>query len=155
SWSSACPNQNTSTGLTARNSWVAVMHNYRCSETPDFIINESPPLQATSTTFVDSSCNGYTDAHLLTQAIARTQPYAYAWNSVPAQNAALATGLPAGTFTLTVTDVNGCQETMSAQLVDPPVLIADIQVMGNNICFGDSAGVAVGQGIGGTSPYTY
>ncbi|MBL0053769.1 MAG: SprB repeat-containing protein [Bacteroidetes bacterium] len=37
-----------------------------------------------------------------------TAPYTYLWNTGVAQTTAIATGLGAGTYTVTITDANGC-----------------------------------------------
>ena len=46
-------------------------------------------------------------------------PYAYSWNTEPAQNNATATNLAAGTYTVTVTDNNGCSASTSVQITQP------------------------------------
>ena len=46
-------------------------------------------------------------------------PYTYSWNTVPAQNNATATNLGDGTYTVTVTDNNGCSASKSVQIIEP------------------------------------
>jgi gliding motility-associated-like protein len=154
-WSCNCPNQNTASNLVAGNYWVEITDNYGCIDTLDFVINELPPLQVQDSVLNNPSCFGGADGQIQSIASGGTSPYSFEWDSNPAQFNALATGLSDGTFTVTVTDSNGCQALASVQLIEPTELIADAQVLGNNICFGDSAGVAQAQGVGGTQPYTY
>ena len=154
-WSCQCPNQNTATNLIAGNYWVAITDFHGCIDTLDFTITELAPLQVQSTVLISPSCNGLSDGQILADAVGGTTPYGFEWDSNPIQFTALATALPAGTFTVTVTDSNGCEALASAQLIEPQLLVADVQVLGNNICFGDSAGVAQAQGVGGVQPYDY
>ena len=43
-------------------------------------------------------------------------PYTYAWSTIPVQNTAMATGLPAGSYSVRVTDANGCVQTASTTI---------------------------------------
>ncbi|MCS6818807.1 MAG: T9SS type A sorting domain-containing protein, partial [Chitinophagales bacterium] len=66
-----------------------------------------------------------------------TPPYTYAWNTVPPQNTATAVGLSSGSYTVTVTDNNGCTASATATLSNPNAPNAAIS--GNNsICLGKS-----------------
>lgn len=154
-WSCQCPNQNTANNLSAGSYWVAVSDDNGCVDTLDFVIDELPPVEVSIIQYVSPTCNGLSDGFVEAEAIGGTVPYNYEWDSNPAQYASMATNLPAGTYNVTVTDSNGCQGFASVDLIEPAPLTADIQILGNNICYGDSSGVAQGQGVGGVQPYTY
>ncbi|UKN00638.1 gliding motility-associated C-terminal domain-containing protein [Paracrocinitomix mangrovi] len=154
-WSFNAPNQNTAVNLSAGYYWVAVTDNNGCVDTLDFSINELPPLEVQPIMVLGPLCNGDSNGEAQAEAIGGTAPYNFSWNTMPIQNVDHATGLANGFYTVTVTDANNCQAQMTVEIVEPQALVADIQVLGNNICFGDSAGVALGQGVGGTAPYTY
>lgn len=47
-------------------------------------------------------------------------PYQYSWNTTPVQGLQTATNLPAGTYTVTVTDASGCISTATVTLTSPP-----------------------------------
>lgn len=47
--------------------------------------------------------------------------YQYTWNTQPAQHTAVATGLLAGTYTVSVTDLNACLSVNQIVLADPPL----------------------------------
>jgi gliding motility-associated-like protein len=51
---------------------------------------------------------GNIDATVTAIANGGTEPYSYVWNTVPSQSTETITGLDIGTFTVTVTDANGC-----------------------------------------------
>ncbi len=79
--------------------------------------------------------------------------YTYSW-SPGLQTTQTANNLTAGTYTVTVTDQNGCQAIDSAQVLQPAVLAINFNttpVTCNNACDGKS----VANVVGGTSPYTY
>lgn len=81
--------------------------------------------------------------------------YNYQWDAnANNQTAAIATGLPAGTYTVTVTDTIGCADTATVTLVAPTALaIADS--ITNVTCNGDSNGMAMITVTGGTPAYSY
>lgn len=81
-----------------------------------------------------------------------TAPYTYAWNNGLAPVANPAAG--SGSYTLTVTDANGCTSTESVGVNAPSPFT--VNVIGiNPSCQGDSSGVATANTTGGTSPFTY
>jgi len=66
------------------------------------------------------------------------------------------TGVVAGTYTVTVTDNNGCIITDSIAITEPDsVLMSSIVVDSNASCNSVSDGGATAMGAGGTSPYSY
>ncbi|MBK8492610.1 MAG: HYR domain-containing protein [Saprospirales bacterium] len=101
----------------------------------------------------DVSCNGANDGAALVGAIGGTEPYTYAWSN--GSTSALATQLSAGTYTVTVTDANGCTATASVTLTQPDVLEASASVVSNADCAGNMTGEASASATGGTAPYTY
>ena len=66
-----------------------------------------------------------------------------------------ASGLCAGTYTVTATDANGCTKTTSVTLTEPQVLTVDITSNTNLICSSDCNATASSIGAGGTPPYAY
>jgi gliding motility-associated-like protein len=84
--------------------------------------------------------------------------YTYLWSN--GSNTQDISSLPAGTYSVTVTDVNGCQTTSSVTLTGPPVLTQAISAFvypsGTNIsCVGLSDGSIDLTINGGVAPYTY
>jgi hypothetical protein len=81
-----------------------------------------------------------------------TAPYTYHWsNNATTQNL---TGITAGTYSLTVTDVQSCFATASAIVLQPSALA--LSTIGTNIsCFGGMNGAVNLTVTGGTVPYTF
>lgn len=69
---------------------------------------------------------------------------------------ALAENLPVGTYQITVTDVNGCTDTTSYTVSEPPAIIANIPDIPQPLCFGFQTFVSVDDVTGGNGPlYTF
>ncbi|MCE7993603.1 MAG: T9SS type B sorting domain-containing protein [Roseivirga sp.] len=75
-----------------------------------YVIVEPEPL--TATTVDNPSCPGESTGSILVQASGGTAPYFYRWNTSPPQDQQLIEGLPAGIYSVTVTDANGCTFTI-------------------------------------------
>jgi large repetitive protein len=136
-----------------------------CSLSDSFIITEPEKLSllATVSQFDGSniSCNGHKDGGVDILVKGGTLPYAYVWTGTGNFTATTedVAGLKAGTYTVVVTDANGCSITQSFTLTEPPAMTV-ISVLsdynGNNIkCNGSSEGIITLTVDGGTAPYTY
>ena len=104
------------------------------------------------------SCNGGADGEATVNVTGGTPDYSYAWSD--GQTTMTATGLSAGSYTVTVTDATGCTETGSVSLTEPPALVPDAIVSsdynGSDIsCFGESDGEITASATGGVMPYAY
>ena len=102
------------------------------------------------------SCNGLTDGQVSANPSGGTDPYSYSWESVdgPIGNSDTIVGLPAGTYTVTVTDAVGCStiDSVVVEEVDPITInevITPIQ------CFGDSNASITVTPSGGVPSYSY
>jgi gliding motility-associated-like protein len=81
-------------------------------------------------------------------------PYTYQWSPSGGNNAS-ANGLPAGNYTVTVTDASGCVSTATTIVTQGPAN-ANLQTTWNDIaCFGGNTGNATVNANGGQQPYTY
>ena len=79
----------------------------------------------------------------------------YLWNDPLGQTTSAATGLAAGTYTLTVTDQYGCSISLDADIGPPdPVSIVQVDVT-DETCLGVGDGGAQVTVTGGTAPYSY
>jgi len=133
---------------------VTVTDNNGCQESGCVAIN-SPPLLTTGADSVDVLCNGDSTGQAIAMPAGGTFPYFYLWNTSPAQTDSIATGLPAGTYTVTVTDNLGCQDIDSTVVNEPPpITLSTVKV--DPTCTGSCDGTAtVTAGGGNGAPYTY
>ena len=82
-----------------------------------------------------------------------TSPYFYSWSN-GATTSTIA-GLIAGTYTLNVTDNNGCMEMYSYTLNQPAAGLGLVLSKTDVNCFGDATGSVTATVSGGTAPYSY
>ena len=83
-------------------------------------------------------------------------PLTYTWNSSPVQNTQTATNLPAGTYTVTVGDGNGCVYTNSITVTEPATSFSVTSITSNSVfCAAATTGTAQVNVAGGNAPYTF
>lgn len=100
-------------------------------------------------------CAGQTTASATAVALGGVPPYSYVWSTVPVQTTPTATGLIAGTYTISVTDANGCGPvTGVAVITELPPLTVNPAISTPITCAGDSAIITL-SASGGTAPYIY
>ncbi|WP_276134909.1 T9SS type B sorting domain-containing protein [Polluticoccus soli] len=143
----------TATGLSIGTYTVTVTDANNCVGTASTTITQPPVLNVT-TTKTDVSCNTGNDGMVAALPTGGTAPYTYSWNTTPVSTTSIVTGLPAGTYTVTVTDANGCTKTATATVIQPSGLSATATKTDVS-CFGGNNGTATVTPIGGAGPYTY
>ena len=138
------------TGLVAGTYTVTVTDANACVEPATVVVGVAgSPL--ISGAVVDSvSCNGGTDGGINISVSGGVTPYTYLWsNAATAQDL---TGLQAGVYTVTVTDVNGCSTIEDYAVFAPPALTASFTTV--NATCGNANGSLQAVVSGGTPGYT-
>lgn len=142
--------------LTAGTYTVGVTTNSGCLSTATVVITQPPTaLVVASSVTANVSCNGGNDGIAATNPNGGVPPYTYSWNSIPPQTTASASNLPAGTYTVTVTDYAGCAVTSSTTISEPTPLTATMSATIPVTCYGNNNGSATASPAGGTAPYAY
>ncbi|MEO8588392.1 MAG: hypothetical protein ABI432_03410, partial [Flavobacteriales bacterium] len=98
----------------------------------------------------DALCNGGNTGSVTATADG-TGPFEYLWSNL--QTTQTATGLPAGPYSVTVTDANGCEASNSFNVGQPTAVGGSADV--TNATCGNSNGSATATGSGGTGVYSY
>jgi len=93
-------------------------------------ISWSATAGTASTSVTDPPCNGGTGSATVTITGGAGPPYIYEWSTTPVQTNQTATGLSAGTYTITVID-GGCSVTATATITQPTPIVPNI--VPNNI----------------------
>ena len=146
----------TATALAAGNHAVTVTDANGCTDIATINISEPPLLTATTAVDNNVSCNGGNDAIAMVTATGGTSGYSYQWDAAAGnQTTATAINLSAGTYSVTVTDDNGCSTTASVTITEPTVLQASISLNNDVSCNAGTDGSATASGSGGTLPYNY
>jgi hypothetical protein len=145
----------TASNLSAGTYTVTVTDANLCTTTQGFTITEPSILAATAGTQVDVLCNGNATGEATVNVSGGTGAYTYSWDTTPAQTTATATGLAAGTHTVTVTDANLCTTAQAFTITEPSILAATAGTQVDVLCNGNATGEATVNVTGGTGAYTY
>jgi gliding motility-associated-like protein len=153
----------TVTGLVAGGYTATITDANGCIVSVPFIISSPPQLIATATVTSSYqngtviSCAGTCDGAATAVGVGGVpgSTYNFLWSSsAGGQTTFTATGLCAGSHTVSITDQNGCVAVDTVVLVEPLQLAATSTQVNVN-CFGDSTGSIQMTANGGTPIYTY
>ncbi len=127
-----------------------------CTTTLTVSIFEPDALGADEV-FTMVTCNGLSDGAIDVTTLGGVAPYFYNWNT--GANTEDIDNLPAGTYSLTITDANWCSYSESFVVTEPAVLAmtsvtSDFNGYGVS-CFGANDGFIDLTVTGGTTPYNY
>ncbi len=149
-WSNSQTGQ-TATGLGAGTYTITTTDANGCTQTATVTI--TVPTAITITTSSNPTTCGNNTGDATANPSGGTGPYTYSWNP-GGQITQQATGLSAGSYTVTVTDANGCTQTQTVNVSNingPSAIASSINLM----CSGQCIGMATVAVSGGTPPYTY
>jgi len=105
-----------------------------------------------SATYTPTACNGSTGT-ATANPIGGVAPYSYLWNTLPLQTTDSITGLGNATYTLTVTDANGCTDDVTFSIPNNVTMSASVSSPGSQCGLPNAVGNSFVSG--GTPPYTY
>ena len=151
-WSNAATNASI-TGVIAGNYTVTITDANGCTATNNNMVSEPTSLVASASPANNVSCNGLSDAAAQVTATGGTGSYTYVWNNGTTSD--MTVNIPAGTYSVTITDQNGCTDSSSTTITEPAALVAAVVIDSNVTCNGFSNGGATSSGSGGTMPYSY
>lgn len=153
SWSPSGGNAATASGLAAGSYTVTVTDNAGCSASQTFIITQPNELIATIASITPADCGLSNGAASITVS-GGTGTYTYSW-SPSGGNTASASGLAAGPYLVTVTDQNGCQDTVNVIITTTGGPTINVVTQNNVSCNGGNNGSITVSASGTTPPYTY
>ena len=152
-WDNSAGNNAVATNLCGGTTYnVTVTDENGCTNT-GFFTPVDPPQILLSTSSTESTC-GESNGTVSVIATGGTPGYTYLWDDPASQTTPTATGLPSGTYTVVVTDINGCTETAIAQVNDiggPTVTISGVDIT----CNGWNDGEATVTASGDEPPFTF
>jgi gliding motility-associated-like protein len=151
-WSPSGGNSANATGLAPNTYTVLVTDANGCTQTTTVTINYSVALTVTLQGQTNVLCNGATTGDATVNATGNN-PFTYSWNTTPVQTTATATGLPAGTYSVLVTDANGCTSQQTVTIAQPTAI--NILTTSTPTACSSNTGTAAANATGGTGPYTY
>ncbi len=151
SWSPNVSTTGNASGLSAGSYTCTVTDNTGCSSISLIAVTQPAVITATVTPTA-TSCGGNTGS-ASASAAGGTGAYTYSW-SPSGGSTNNATGLSAGTYTLTITDANSCSFSVSTNVISSGGPTAT-PTQSNIKCGGNNTGSATANVTGGTAPYTY
>ncbi|MEA3446382.1 MAG: T9SS type A sorting domain-containing protein, partial [Bacteroidota bacterium] len=99
------------------------------------------------------SCNGETDGAIDVTVSGGVAPYTYNWDGIVSTDEDLS-NIGAGTYTVTITDDNGCFSVHTLTLTEPDQLASTLNAVDIS-CFGENDGAVYATITGGVTPYDY
>ena len=142
----------TITGLPIGSYIVEVSDANNC-KIKDTIIVTQPTLLTVNADSTWVSCWGLADGGVQSSVVGGVGPYSYNWSPINVASPNVG-NLPAGVYTVTVTDVFNCQAQSSTEILQPDSLYATF-VTTDILCNGFSTGAIDASAFGGTAPYSY
>jgi len=152
--------------LTAGNYPVLITDSNNCTKRDTASITEPDELRLivleNSDNTRDPSCSNTQDGQITVQpnTNANINPLGaapYTWSDgVGAPDSAVATGLSAGTYSVSITDTRGCTDSVSYTLDQPTPVQAIVNQPEDPLCFGDATFLEIDTAFGGSgSGYSY
>ncbi len=139
------------TGLSPGNYSVEITDANGCTASRSFIITPGGSPAVAASVLTPVGCFGGKDGAVAVDIAGGVAPYQYDWTTGPGGNTVA--GLPAGNYTLTVTDVHGCSTIAGFVVPEPLPLSVSSAVIPTN-CTDTTASIVV-TGAGGVLPYSY
>ena len=160
SWSNSTDIDSIIGGLAAGTATVDITDARGCTPgTQTFTITEPDPLtlsidpgQTTPTVECAGDNNGRISVFISSVNNNELVDMPYNWSgNVAGGDDMLATDLAPGTYSVTVTDIEGCQDSLSYTIGEPEAIIFSVLPIEEPLCFGETTPVRIDTAFGGTS----
>lgn len=140
------------TGLGAGTYQLLVTDGDGCTQTDTLSLAE-PALLEVALTSEAVDCAGNNTGTLSAEAVGGTMPYSYDWAGLDEEGQSTVDSLVAGSYTLILTDANGCLQVDSTTIAEPAAITGAISALDAS-CAGYADGSAVVDSLsGGVAPY--
>ena len=151
-WSNGA-STNPDTGLGAGTYNLVVTDNNGCAAVQTFTITSPTPIALSLNNTQLPSCTNVCNGLLTAIPSGGTLPYTYTWTPVPSNQDTIG-HLCAGSYTVNVTDANGCAISQISTLVNNPFLISANPTIVQPSCAQCNGSITLAPS-GGNNPYTY
>ena len=146
-------NSTSLTNLSIGNYAVTVTDTNGCTASQNYNLNYTAPIFLSTATNTSVPCFGDTTGAIDLSHTGGTGPYIYTWNNNEATQDI--SQLTAGTYSVTITDANGCITALSQVISQPAGPLNSTSTFNTVLCFGDASGVIDYNVNGGTQTYSY
>ena len=139
-------------GLSPGNRSLTVTDANGCTVSGSWTITQ-PLVVSVSRTITDVTCFGASDGAIDLSVSGGITPYSYSWsNGATTQDIS---GLSGGTYSVTITDGNGCTSLKTYVVSEPSAALSISGTVTDENCYGDNQGAISLNVTGGTAPYSY
>lgn len=155
SWSPTGGTDSVATGLLSGSYIVNATDMNGCKTSKSINVSDDGTPDPTIFSVINVTCNGAATGSASVAVTGGKGPFTYSWAPTGGTNPT-AINLTAGSYTVTVLDVNGCQSlaTTSPDITQPSAIIPQLTTTNVN-CFGGTNGSAAISATGGNPGYTY
>ena len=130
---------------------INITDNNGCTTIGNYNLTQPAQPLSTQMTMTEPLCNGNSNATATVIASGGTAPLTYSINGTTFVSSNTFNGLSAGTYTVTVKDANGCQQTFNTTITEPaPLSLTCVPTVSNG-----TNGTITVTGSGGNLPYSY
>ncbi|MEL6273797.1 MAG: SprB repeat-containing protein, partial [Bacteroidota bacterium] len=133
---------------------VTVTDQNGCTDTISFVITDLPGPELQVIEIIDANCD-LSNGSIEVGPVVNSSTYLYTWSHSASVIGPIADNLPAGTYSVTITDVDGCQDSLLNLVVnstESPTL--SLLSSTENTCTEGNAEIVLATS-GGTAPYNY
>jgi gliding motility-associated-like protein len=140
--------------LAGGNYTVMVQDMNGCQGSIAATVGQPSTLDLTLASSTNVSCNGGSNGSAVTAISGGQIPYSYTLNGGSTQSTGTYSNLAAGTYTIEVTDANGCSDTQPVTITQPAVVTLSFVSATAASCSGNNGSLTV-SGAGGTGTLHY
>ncbi len=153
-WTGNVSNTNSASNLSAGNYIASITDSNGCLVTNSFTITEPSAVYIQFVSSTNVTCNGLCNGSISIAGNGGTSTsYTYLWSNN--DTTATINSLCAGTYDVTVKDVNQCSAVGTYSITEPAAMVANITSTNDVLCNGVCTGSATVGVNNGTPPYSY
>jgi len=142
----------TNNNLTAGSYTVTATDANNCTATGSVNIAEGSVLNVSIINLVQPTCFGFSNGEATASATGGNLPYTYQWNN--GTTTGTTSGIAAGSYSVTITDVDGCSGSATASTTQPSAIAVSVSST-DETCGGGNDGATSSVASGGTAPFSY
>ncbi len=155
SWNSVPPQQTVvASNLFAGNYTVTITDNIGCTTTANAGITQPTKLLFALVDSTQPRCFGESNGNITVNTSGAIMPYTYNWNHNVVLNNASAQNIPRGFYSVTVSDANGCRDSIALNLPEPTLLTVSLTYTDLS-CFQSNDGTINTNMNGGNGGYNF
>ncbi|MFW5805331.1 MAG: gliding motility-associated C-terminal domain-containing protein [Bacteroidales bacterium] len=143
----------TATNLSAGMHYVTISDWTGCSVVDSIYLNEPATALAADISSTPVDCHSDENGNITISPYNGTPPYSIDWED-PSLSGYAIENIAGGTYTVSITDANGCVLEEDIEVIQPDSLVTNIAST-NITCYGDADGQIGIYPEGGTPPYSY